>query len=153
RSSAPPRAEGARAELTPRRPDAMCRDDRPQGVVPVAPLARARPRAMPCVRRGRVSARVTPRARARRGPAGVSLRPGARPRRGRRAPSLARPRRPDAAAVARARGGRVLRDVLLRLRDPLRPGPLALRPRRQDADASRAGALRVLEPLGAGAAA
>ena len=36
---------------------------------------------------------------------------------------MARPRRPDAPPLARARGGRVLRDVLLRLGDAVLSGP------------------------------
>ena len=43
--------------------------------------------------------------------------------------------------------------LLLRLGHALLPGPAAVRPRRPDADAARAGALRVLARLGAAAAA
>ena len=66
---------------------------------------------------------------------------------------MARPRRPDAAPLARAGRGRVLRDVLLRLGDALLPGPRAVRARRPHADARGAGALRVLARLGAAPAA
>ena len=84
------------------------------------------------------SARVAARDRARRGPARVSVRPGARHRRGRRATTVARPRGHDAAPLARARRGRVLRDVLLRVGDALLPGPSRLRSRRPHADAGGA---------------
>ena len=63
------------------------------------------------------------------------------------------PRRPDAPPLARARGGRVLRDLLLRLGHALLPGSRAVGPRRPDADAARAGALLLLAGLGARAAA
>ena len=83
------------------------------------------------------------------GPARVHVRAGAGHRRGRGAPPLARSRRPDAAALARARRGGVLRDLLLRVGHALLPGPGAERPRRPHADAARAGALRVLARVGA----
>src|SRR5581483_7808757 len=128
-------------------------DDRPQVVVPLARLARARPVPLPRLRRGRLPARVASRPRAGNGTARLHVRPGSRRRRGRGAAAVARPRRPDAPPLARARGRRVLRDLLLRLGDALLPRPGADRPRRPDPGAARAGALRVLAGLGARAAA
>ena len=87
-----------------------------------------------------------------RRPARVSLRPGARHRRGRAAAAVARPRRPDAPPLARAGRGRVLRDLLLRVGHALLSGPRRVGPRRPDADAARAGALRALARPGARAA-
>ena len=127
--------------------------DRPQELVPLARLAPARQRALPRLPRGRLSARVLAGAGALPRPARVPLRPGARDRRGRGAAAVARPRRPAAARLARARGRRAVRDVLLRLGDALLPRPSRVRPRRPDADAARAGPLRVLARLGARAAA
>ena len=66
-----------------------------------------------------------------------------------RSAALARPRRADAAPLAPARRGRVLRDLLLRLGHALLPGPAPRGPRRPDADAARAGALLVLARMGA----
>ena len=107
-------------------------------------------RALPRVRRGRLSARVAAgRSRAGRRPARVPARPGAGRRRGRRAPPVARPRRPDAAALARARRGRVLRDVLLRLGHALLPGGRRRAAATATPTAARAGALRVLARVGA----
>ena len=65
---------------------------------------------------------------------------------------MARTRRPHAPALARARGGRVLRGVLLRFGDALLSRSRRVGPRRPDADAARAGALLLLARLGARAA-
>ena len=83
----------------------------------------------------------------------VPVRPGAGRRRRRGAAAVARARRPDAPPLARARGGRVLRNLLLRLGHALLSRPRGIGPRRPDADAARAGALLLLARLGARAAA
>src|SRR5690242_19552754 len=104
-------------------------DDRPQVDLPLARLTRARPRALPRLRRGRLSARVAARASAGRRPTRVHIRPGAR-RRGRRGTAaLAGARGSDAPPLARARGGRVLHHVLLRLGHALLSGPRPVGPR------------------------
>src|SRR5207253_2096704 len=83
------------------------------------------------------------------GAARIHVRPGARRRRRRRAPPLARPRGQDSAPLARARGGRVLRSVLLRLGHTLLSGKGPFGTRRPDADGARAGALLLLARVGA----
>ena len=102
--------------------------------------AEARPVGVPRLRRGGYPLEslpvIAPGSRAARLP----LRAGARGRRGRGAPAVARPRRQDAAPLARPRRGRVLRDVLLRVGDPLLPGRAGVRPRRPHADAERSSA-------------
>src|SRR5579862_8405938 len=145
---------GARREAGPllaRRPTLRGRD-LPEVGLPLARVARARPLPLPRVRGSRLSTRVPPRPRARHRAARLPLRPGARCGRGRRAAAVARPRRPDASPLARARGGRVLLALLLRLGDALLSRPGADRPRRPDADSAGAGALRLLARLGARAA-
>ena len=92
----------------------------------------------------------------RRGPCGaarVSPRAGAGRGRGRGASAMARSRRPDAAPLARARRGRLLRDVLLRLGHTVLSGACLGGRRRSDADRARAGALLVLARMGAPVAA
>ena len=66
---------------------------------------------------------------------------------------MARSCRADAAPLARARRGRVLRHLLLRVGHALLPGRAPVGPRRPHADAARAGAVRVLARVGARAAA
>ena len=107
-----------------------------KSVLPLARLARARPRPLPRLRRGRLSARVAAGARAA---APASARylfgqaPGVvegeerRPWRGRAGRTLRRWLEP--------RRGRVLRDLLLRVGHALLSGPRAVGPRRPDADA------------------
>ena len=72
-----------------------------------------------------------------------------RHRRRRGAPAVARARGAHAAPLARARRGRLLRGVLLRGRDALLSRARRVRPRRPDADAAGAGAVRVLARVGA----
>src|SRR5882757_11287633 len=108
--------------------------DRAQVDLSLDRLAPARYVAVPCLRRGGLPDRIAAGARTVRRAARVSVRPGARHRRGPGAAALARPRRPEAATLARARGGRVLRHVLLRLGHPLLSGPHADGPRRPRAD-------------------
>src|SRR5207249_6035461 len=91
--------------------------------------------------------------RARRAATRVPLRPSAGRRGGRGAAAVARAGGPDASPLARARGGRVLCRVLLRLGHALLPGPRADGPWRQDAHAARAGAVLVLARVGARAVA
>src|SRR5207247_8985893 len=63
--------------------------------------------------------------------------------------AVAGPRRPDGPPLARTGRAVVLRDLLLRLRHSLLPGPGAVRSRRPHADAAGAGPVRVLAHLGA----
>src|SRR5215472_9440988 len=119
-------------------------DDRPQVVLPLARLARTRPRPLPRLHRRGLPARVASRACAGSAPARVPVRPGARGGRRGRAPAVARPRGPDAPPLARARGGRVLRDLLLRLGHALLSRARVVGTRRPDADTARAGALLLL---------
>src|SRR4051794_5098164 len=128
-------------------------DDRPQVLLPLADLARARPRPLPRLRRGRLPAGVAGRARSGHAATRVPVRPGAGRRRGRRAAAVARARGPHAPPLARAGGRRLLRDLLLRLGHTLLSRPRGVGPRRPDADAARAGAVLVLARLGARAAA
>src|SRR3954451_24995465 len=128
-------------------------DDRPQVLLPLARLARARPRALPRLRRGRLPARVAARARAGHGATGIHIRTGSRRRRGRGTPAVAWASRPDAPPLARARRGRGLRDLLLRLGHALLSRSRRVGPRRPDADAARAGALLLLAGVGARASA
>src|SRR5262245_61827674 len=78
---------------------------------------------------------------------GVHPRPGAGGGRGSGAATVARSCGPDAAALARARRGGVLLDVLLRFGHAVLSGSRRLG--RPDADFPRAGALRVLARVGA----
>ena len=84
------------------------------------------------------------------GPARVHLRPGAGRRRGRGAPSLARPCRAERCGAGSSWRRTVLRDLLLCVGDALLPGTRA-EARRPNADAARAGALRLLARVGASA--
>ena len=118
-------------------------------LVPIDRLAPARQPRLPRLRRGRLSALLAARRPAVHGPARVHPRPGARRRRRRAATAVARPSRADAPPLARARRGRVLRDLLLRLGDALLPGPRCVGKRRPDADTARAGALLALARVGA----
>ena len=77
------------------------------------------------------------------------VRPGAGHRRRRGTETLARAGREDPAPLARAGRGRVLPNVLLRVRDAVLSRARRLRSRRPHADSTRARALLVLEELGA----
>src|SRR5215213_9073918 len=118
-------------------------------VVSLLRIPPARPRGLPGLRRGRLPARVAARDRAVLRPARVHLRPGPGLRRRVRAAPVARSRGTHTPALASARRGRVLRDVLLRFGHALLSGQGAVRAGRPDADLARAGALCVLAPLGA----
>ncbi len=126
--------------------------DAPAELVPLARLAPARPPGVPGLRRGRLPARVVAGDRRALRPTRVPVRPGARRRRGPRAPAhgaAARAARSDAGSSSTRTT--FYRDLLLRLGDALLSGQGGLRPRGPDADDARAGALRVLATLGAGA--
>ncbi len=125
--------------------------DPPPLVVPVDRLAPARQSRLPRLRRGGLPARVTARRPAIHRPARVHVRAGAGLRGRRRTAPVAGPGRKDAPPLARDDRRGVLRDVLLRVRHALRPRAGGLRTRRPRADATRAGALRVLGRPGAGA--
>src|ERR1043165_1989327 len=123
--------------------------DGPEVGVSLARVPSARPRSLSRLRRGRLPARVATGSRAVARPARIPVRPGARDRGGRGAPPLAGPRRPDAAPLARARRGRVLRNLLLRVGDAVLPRPRVVWTRRPHARAARARAVRVLASVGA----
>src|SRR5205823_11539639 len=123
--------------------------DAPPRELPLDRLAPARQPGLSCLRGRGLSARVAFDRPAIRGAARVHVRPGSWGRRRRGAAALARPRRAYAAPLARARRGGVLRDFLLRLGHALLPRQGTERPRRPDADAARAAALRVLARVGA----
>src|SRR5207244_10059796 len=129
-----------------------CARDAQALVVPVAALAAARRARLQGVCRGGLSARVAPGRPWPRGTACVHPRPGARLGRGRGAAAVAWTRGPYTAALAGDGRGGVLRHLLLRLGHALLPRALAGRPRRPDADAARAGAVRLLARVGAAAA-
>src|SRR5881394_2877899 len=93
--------------------------------LPLDRLAAARQLALPSLRRGRLPARVPPDRPALHGPARLHVRTGAGRGRGRGAPPVAGTGRRHAAALARARRGAVLRDLLLRLGHPLLSGECA----------------------------
>src|SRR3954468_7324903 len=119
-------------------------DDPPPLELSLVAIAPARQPRLPSLRRGGLSARVAPDLPAVRRPARLHVRAGARGRRRNRAPPVAGPCGKDSPPLAPARGGRVLRHVLLRLGHPLLSGQSAFRPRRSDADAARAGAVLLL---------
>ena len=133
---------------------AVARVTRRRSSLPLARLAPARQPRLPRLRRGRLPARVAPGRRA--GTPASARTCSAR----RRASSRARSGGPW-----RGRAGQTLRRWLELDEDEFYatfycasvtrcyPGPRAVRPRRPDADAARAGALRVLARLGAAAAA
>ena len=116
--------------------------------VPLARLPPARQPGLPSLRRSRLPAGVAAGRSPLLRPARVHVRTG--PRRAGRAGTspVAGPRGPHAPRLARAGRGRVLRDVLLRLRNPLLSGKSPVRARRPHAFAARAGAVRLLARLG-----
>src|SRR5439155_4897949 len=141
RSSGRTRAAAARTysrsrEFVPRDATAV--------VVPLARIAGARSSGLPRLRRGGVPARIVARAQRAPRPAGLHVWPGTGNRRRRGTATVARSRGPDASPLARPGRGRVLRDVLLRVGDAVLSRPRPVRSRRPNADAARAGALRLL---------
>ena len=122
----------------------------PGTALPDDSLTRARPAPLSAVCGSRLSDRVGARRPRHRGATRLPLRAGARHRGGCRRSPVARPRRPNPAALARARRGGVLRHLLLRIRDPLLPRP-GRQPRRPGADPCRAAALQLLAHGGAAA--
>ena len=114
--------------------------------------APARQQALPSLRGGGLSARVVAGLRGQQQAKGLSLRTGARTRRGCRAAPMARACRPRASRLAGDGRGRLLLDVLLRVRYAMRPGPVAVGERRSTAHGDGAGALRGLARARAAAA-
>src|SRR4051794_36696804 len=98
-------------------------DDRPEVLLPLAQLARARPRPLPRLRRGRLPARVAARARAGHRSTRVHVRAGARRSGGRGAAAVAGGGGPPTTPPAPGRRGTGLRDPLLRPRPALVPPP------------------------------
>ena len=126
-----------------------CALDAPALVVPLARLNAARPSRLPCLRRGGLPTRVSAGGQRVCWTARVHARPSTGCRRRRRAAAVARSRGPDASALARAGGGRVLCHVLLRLGDTVLSGTCGVRSRRSHTDSARAGVVFVLAPVGA----
>src|SRR5438093_6352208 len=122
--------------------------DPAETLVPLHLLAPARQPRLPGLRRGRLSARISPRLRGPPRTARDDCRAGARGRRGGRTAAVAGPRGADVAPLARRGGGGVLRQVLLLLRDTLLSGQPSLRSRRQAAHAGGNRALRLLARVG-----